>query len=192
MKSLPRFEHINATSLDEAISILQRCGDKAWVLAGGTDVIGTMRFDVLRENPELIVNLKTIPGLEYIKEEDGMLKIGALTRLEDIANSPVARSRYSALSEAAGRTASPHVREMGTIAGNICQLIRCWYFRKEDNRFDCLRKGGKACHATVGDNRYHSIFGATRVCAPPCTSNCPAGNDIPSYLSSIRDGNRSA
>ena len=91
--------------------------------------------------------------------------------------------------EAAGRTASPHVREMGTIGGNICQLIRCWYFRKEDNRFDCIRKGGKACHAAVGDNRYHSIFGATRVCPPPCTANCPAGNDIPSYLSSIRDGN---
>jgi NADPH-dependent glutamate synthase beta subunit-like oxidoreductase/CO/xanthine dehydrogenase FAD-binding subunit len=189
MKSLPRFEHINATSIKEAVSILRRHGQKAWVMAGGTDVIGTLRFDVLRDHPEAIVNLKTIPGLDYIREEDGLLKIGALTRLEDIATSPVARSRYTALSQAAGRTASPHVREMGTIGGNICQLIRCWYFRSEDNRFDCIRKGGKACHAAVGDNRYHSIFGAARVCPPPCTINCPAGNDMPSYLSSIRDGN---
>ena len=55
-------------------------------MAGGTDLIGTMRFEVLRDYPEVVINLKTIPGLDYIKEEDGMLKIGALTRLEDIAN----------------------------------------------------------------------------------------------------------
>ena len=97
----------------------------------------------------MLINLKTIPGLDYIKEEDGLLKIGALTRLEDIADNSTARSQYAALSEAARRTASPHVREMGTIGGNICQLIRCWYFRKEDNRFDCIRKGGKMCHAVV-------------------------------------------
>jgi hypothetical protein len=189
MKSLMNFKHINAGTIDEAVSILRRHGNKAWVLAGGTDLIGTMRFEVLRDYPEVVVNLKTIPGLDYIKEEDGWLKIGALTRLEDIANNSIALDRYTALAEAAHRTASPHVREMGTIGGNICQLIRCWYFRTEDNRFDCIRKGGQMCHAAVGDNRYHSIFGATRVAAPPCTSNCLAGNDIPSYLSSIREDN---
>ena len=134
-----------------------------------------------------MINLKSIPGLDHIKEEDGVLKIGALTRLEDIAKNDTIRTRYTALAQAAGRTASPHVREMGTIGGNICQLIRCWYFRKEDNRFDCMRKGGKSCYATVGDNRYHSIFGATRVCPPPCMDYCQAGNDIPSYLSQLRE-----
>jgi len=188
MKSLMKFEHINAQTIDEAISILRQYGEKAWVLAGGTDLLGTMRFEVLRQYPEVVVNLKSIPGLDYIKEEDDMLKIGALTRLEDIATSPVARSQYTALAEAAHRTASPHIREMGTIGGNICQLIRCWYFRKEDNRFDCIRKGGAMCHAVVGDNRYHSIFGAVRVGPPPCTSDCPAGNEISSYFSSIREG----
>jgi NADPH-dependent glutamate synthase beta subunit-like oxidoreductase/CO/xanthine dehydrogenase FAD-binding subunit len=189
MKSLMKFEHINAASLNDAISILRQYGDKAWVLAGGTDLVGTMRFEVLRDYPEVLVNLKTIPGLDFIKEENGNLKIGALTRLEDIATNPVVRTRYTALSEAARRTASPHVRAMGTIGGNLCQLIRCWYFRKEENRFDCIRKGGSMCHAVIGDNRYHSIFGAARVAPPPCSSNCPAGNDIPSYLSSIRDNN---
>jgi NADPH-dependent glutamate synthase beta subunit-like oxidoreductase/CO/xanthine dehydrogenase FAD-binding subunit len=189
MKTLMKFEHINAASLENAVSILRQYGDKAWVLAGGTDLVGTMRFDVLEKYPEVLINLKTIPGLNYIKEEGATLKIGALTRLEDIAVHSVIRDRYAALSEAARRTASPHVRAMGTIGGNLCQLIRCWYFRKEENRFDCIRKGGTMCHAVVGDNRYHSIFGAVRVATPPCSSNCPAGNDIPSYLSSIRDNN---
>ena len=85
MKSLMKFEHVNATSLDDAISILREYGNKAWVLAGGTDLVGTMRFEVLQDYPEILVNLKTIPGLDYIKEEKGILKIGALTRLEDIA-----------------------------------------------------------------------------------------------------------
>jgi NADPH-dependent glutamate synthase beta subunit-like oxidoreductase/CO/xanthine dehydrogenase FAD-binding subunit len=186
MKSIKNFKHINANTVNDAISILRRYRNKAWVVSGGTDLVGTMRFEVLHDYPEVVVNLKTIPGLDYIREEDGLLKIGALTRLEDIANSPLINGSYRAVSQAAGRTASPHIRAMGTISGNICQLIRCWYFRKEDNRFDCIRKGGAMCHAAVGDNRYHSIFGATRVAAPPCTSNCPAANDIPSYLSYIR------
>jgi NADPH-dependent glutamate synthase beta subunit-like oxidoreductase/CO/xanthine dehydrogenase FAD-binding subunit len=191
MKTLRKYEHINATTLEEAVSLLDRYGEKAWLNAGGTDLIGTLRFEVLRDYPEVIINLKTIPGLDYIREEKGLLKIGALTRLEDIAHNPLVRSRFAALAEAARRTASPHVRAMGTIGGNLCQLIRCWYFRKEDNRFDCLRKGGAMCHAAVGDNRYHSIFGSVRVASPPCSSNCPAGNDVSTYLSYLREGNLS-
>ena len=188
MKSLMEFEHINAATIDEAVSALRRYGEKAWILAGGTDVIGTMRFEVLRNYPEVLINLKAIPGMDYIREEESLLKIGALTRLQDIAMDATVKGKYGVLSEAAGRTASPHVREMGTIGGNICQLIRCWYFRKEDNRFDCIRKGGKMCHAMLGDNRYHSIYGAVRVADTPCTSACPANVDIPAYLSLIREG----
>ncbi|MDZ7261699.1 MAG: FAD-dependent oxidoreductase, partial [candidate division KSB1 bacterium] len=143
---------------------------------------------VLRTYPETVINLKTIPGLDYIKEENGTVKIGALTRLQDIANSPIIKTKYAALAEAARQAASPHVREMGTIGGNICQLNRCWYFRKEGNRFDCIRKGGRTCYAIVGENRYHSIFGATKTSVPPpCSSECPGNVDIPSYLSKIRD-----
>jgi xanthine dehydrogenase YagS FAD-binding subunit len=126
-----------------------------------------MRFEVLPDTmyPQVLVNLKTItPSLDYIKEEKGMLRIGALTRLEDIAKSSVVKSQWAALSEAAHKTASPHIREMGTIGGNICQLNRCWYFRLHDNRFFCLRKGGKACFAMAGENRYHSIFGGVSAC----------------------------
>jgi xanthine dehydrogenase YagS FAD-binding subunit len=120
-----------------------------------------MKDRILPRYPEAIVNLKTIPGLDFIREEGGTLTIGALTRLEDIATHPVVQSRYAALAEAAGRTASPHLREMGTLGGNICQDIRCWYYRSPDNRFPCLRKGGGRCYAIEGDNRYHSIFGGS-------------------------------
>lgn len=156
------FEHINAKTIDEAVSALS--GGNARVIAGGTDLLGTMKDEILPEYPETIVNLKTIPGLDYIKEEGGMLKIGALTVLEDIAIDSVVKSKYAALAEAAFRTASPHIREMGTIGGNICQMNRCWYFRNPNNRFDCVRKGGGMCYATAGDNRYHSIFGGVLAC----------------------------
>jgi NADPH-dependent glutamate synthase beta subunit-like oxidoreductase len=189
MKTIRKFNHINARSIDDAVSNLRRYGEKACVMAGGTDLLGTLRFEILQDYPEAVINLKTIPGLDYIREENGVLKIGALTRLEDIAVSSTARNKYPALSEAASKTASPHIREMGTIGGNICQLIRCWYFRKDDNRFDCTRKGGKKCYAITGDARYHSIFGSTRVDCTPCSNECPNNVDIPDYMSKVREGN---
>jgi xanthine dehydrogenase YagS FAD-binding subunit len=162
MKTWKKFAHVDAKTIQEAASIL-RAGNAA-LIAGGTDLLGTMRFEILPHYPEIVVNLKTVTGLDYIREEGGMLKIGALTRLEDIAKSELVRSKYSALAEGAHRTATPHIREMGTLAGNICQLPRCWYFRLPDNRFNCIRKGGKACYAVMGENRYHSIFGAVKAC----------------------------
>jgi xanthine dehydrogenase YagS FAD-binding subunit len=162
MKTLKKFSHVNAKTIDEAASLL--AAGHAALLSGGTDLLGTMRFEVLPTYPEILVNLKTIPGMDYIKEDAGVLKIGALTRLEDIAKSELIHKKYAALAEGAHRTATPHIREMGTIAGNICQLNRCWYFRNPDNRFYCFRKGGKTCYALPGDNRYHSIFGAVKMC----------------------------
>ncbi len=139
---------------------------QASVISGGTDLIGTIRERVLREAqyPGTVVNLKTIPDMDYIKEDGGALKIGALAKLEAIATNEIILSKYTALAQAAGKTASHHLREMGTISGNICQYNRCWYFRKPENRFDCIRKGGNMCYAMAGDNRYHSIFGAVKAC----------------------------
>ena len=160
-----KFTHINAATIDEAAAKLEEYDGKAYVNAGGTDLIGTLRFEVLREYPEAIINLKTIaPSMSYIKEEGGTLKIGALATLEEIAESEVVKSKWAALAEAAAKTASPHLREAGTIGGNICQMNRCWYFRKGQNRFDCIRKGGNMCFAMAGENRYHSIYGAVKAC----------------------------
>jgi xanthine dehydrogenase YagS FAD-binding subunit len=158
---MKRFAHVNALTIDEAVSTLKRYGGKAEVIAGGTDLLGKMKDRILPAYPEALINLKSIAGLDFIKEEGGVLKIGALTRLEDIAIDSTVKEKYGALAEAAHRTASPHLREMGTLGGNICQDIRCWYYRNPNNRFPCLRKGGGRCYAIEGDNRYHSIFGGS-------------------------------
>ncbi len=157
------FNHTNAKTLAEARTAL--AGGKANLIAGGTDLIGTLKDNILPAYPATLVNIKTIvPGLDYIKEEAGMLKVGATTRLADIASSPVVNQKYTALAQAASRVGTPHVRDMATIGGNIAQLHRCWYFRKPENRFNCIRKGGTTCFAMTGDNRYHSIFGNVNRC----------------------------
>jgi xanthine dehydrogenase YagS FAD-binding subunit len=155
------FTHFNASTIDEAVSLLRRYQGKANLIAGGTDILGKMKDRILPGYPEALINLKTIPGLDTIVEENDLLKIGPLAILEDIAHNETVRSEYGALAEAARRTASPHLREMGTIGGNICQDIRCWYYRNSENRFPCLRKGGGRCYALKGDTRYHSIFGGS-------------------------------
>ncbi len=156
------FNHVNATTLAEIKTAL--ADGKTVLNAGGTDLLGTLKDNILRTYPSTVINLKTVPGLDFIEEKKGMLKIGAATRLADIAADPTVRNKYTALAEAASRVASPHIRDMGTIGGNIAQLHRCWYFRKPENRFDCKRKGGSKCFAMMGDNRYHSIFGAEGGC----------------------------
>ena len=156
------FNHVNATSLAEIKTAL--VDGKTTIIAGGTDLLGTLKDNILRTYPATLINLKTVPGLDYIKEEGKMLKIGATTRLADIAANTTVQKKYTALAQAASRVATPHVREMATIGGNIAQLHRCWYFRKPENRFDCKRKGGDRCYAMMGDNRYHSIFGVKNGC----------------------------
>jgi xanthine dehydrogenase YagS FAD-binding subunit len=156
------FNHTDAKTLAEAKTAL--VGGKAEIIAGGTDIIGRLKDNVLPTHPTTLINIKTIPSLDYIKEEAGVLKIGAAARLADIAANPVINQKYTALAQAASRVATPHVRDMGTIGGNLAQLHRCWYFRKPENRFPCVRKGGTTCYAMMGDNRYHSIFGAVNKC----------------------------
>ena len=140
------FNHTNAKTLAEAKTAL--AGGKATIIAGGTDLLGTLKDNILPTYPATVINIKTIPGLDFIKEEAGMLKIGAATKLADIAANPAINQKYTALAQAALRVATPHVRDMGTIGGNLAQLHRCWYFRKPENRFNCIRKGGThvLCH----------------------------------------------
>ncbi len=159
---MKRFSHINATTIDEAVSALEK--GRARVIAGGTDLLGLLKDNVLPDYPETVINIKTIPGMNFVSEEKGLLRIGALTLLDDIARNKTIQQEYAALAEAAARAAHPHIREMGTIAGNLCQLPRCWYFRLRNNRFFCRRKGGKVCPAITGDARYHSIFGGIKGC----------------------------
>lgn len=156
------FKHIQASSIEEAAALAAH--EDVMVIAGGTDLLGTLKDECLPFYPNYIVDLKSIPGLDRIEETDTELVIGALVKLQDIADSEIVRTHAQALAEACSRAASPTIRQMGTIGGNICQMHRCWYFRSPNNRFVCSRKGGKECYAYKGDNRYHSILGIEGGC----------------------------
>lgn len=163
------FYHVDAQSFTDAASQLTQYGSAAKVLGGGTDLIGELRSRVIEANtvaplqPQYLVNLKTIPNADYMTESGGVLKIGALAKIHDIEMSSSVQNDYPLLAKAAHATGTYQIRVMGTIAGNICQDVRCWYYRSAS--FTCLRKGGTTCYASLGDNsRMHSIFGGPGGC----------------------------
>jgi len=156
-----KITHINATTIDDAVSAL---GSNAAVIAGGTDLYNAMKGFIYPTPPDTLVNIKTIPGMDYIKEEGGMLKIGAMTRLADIAESSVVKAKWSSLAEGAHLVGTPQLRNMGTLGGNLCQDTRCWYYRAENNQFNCFRKGGILCFLTIGRTERHSAILGGQVC----------------------------
>ncbi len=181
------FKHINAKTVAEATHILKEHGSRAKIIAGGSDLLGTLKDQIHPDYPKIVVNIKTLDGLEYIKEENGTLKIGALTKLKDLENDPVLNEKHPILTKAARQIASPQIRNEATIGGNLCQEPRCWYYRYPNNTFHCLRKGGTRCNALIGENRYHSIFGSVRMDKTACSTACPAGTNIPVYLKELRE-----
>lgn len=167
---MKKFAYRNATTVAGAASLL-KAGNAA-ILAGGTDILNLLKTGALTNPPETLVNIKNIPGLNSITKDVEGLKIGASARISDIASSDAVQSDYSALASAAASVGSPALREMGTIAGNLCQEVQCWYFRRSfltGTFFDCRRKGGKKCYAVEGDNRYHAVLGGNR-----CFAVCPS------------------
>ena len=167
--------HHSAKSLEEAAARLVEAAGSARAVAGGTDLVGILKDRVHNGSPETLVDLKTIPGLAAIEERDGALAIGSLARLSELERHPVVRERHRALAQAAQAIASPQLRNMGTVGGNIAQEPRCWYYRSPDDAFDCMRKGGRYCNALTGDSRHHSIAGSMKVETRPCTNACPEG-----------------
>jgi len=150
---LPKFSYARATSVDNALAILD--DRPALIHAGGTDLLGCLRDGIFRA--DTVVSLSGIKELEGVRTTaDGGVRIGALTSIADLATDDSIRTRYPALAEAASVVASPQLRNQGTLGGNLCQKPRCWYYRGD---FHCLRKGGEKCFAYEGENRYHCIFG---------------------------------
>jgi xanthine dehydrogenase YagS FAD-binding subunit len=152
------FEWVEPRTVDEALTLL---GEGAMAKAGGVDLLDRMKEGL--EAPARLVSLRGISGLDRIEEEPGGgLRIGPLVTLARLAEHPGVRQRFTALADAAGHAATPQIRNMATLAGNLLQRPRCWYFRQAD--FTCRKKGGSECLAQGGDNRYHAIFG-NGVCA---------------------------
>ena len=154
---ITRFEWTNARSIDDAIDQLN---DKAIPKAGGVDLMDRLKEGL--DAPSRLVNIRSIAGLDYVKEESGWLRIGPMVTLATIADHPVIRRGYTVLADAALNAATPQIRNMATVGGNLLQRPRCWYFRSD--QFHCLRKGGDRCFAQDGENEYHAIFN-NDVCA---------------------------
>jgi xanthine dehydrogenase YagS FAD-binding subunit len=185
------FEHHNATSVEEAVALLNEYQGKAKFIAGGTDLLGALKDQVFPEYPAAVINIKTIEGLDYLRHDNKALRIGALARLDDIVKFPVIKEEYKLLAEAAYSVATPHIRNMATIGGNLAQDVRCWFYRyprQIGGPIACLRKGGKFCSALAGDNRYHSIFGAAPLPESPGRANGSARSGISAYPSKVRKG----
>jgi NADPH-dependent glutamate synthase beta subunit-like oxidoreductase/CO/xanthine dehydrogenase FAD-binding subunit len=186
------FKYAKAESFASCAAALQESArGKAVVMAGGTDLLGVLKGKLLREYPETVISLKGIEDADYIKSENGRVEIGAMTRLVEIAESDMIKSDVPMLAEAAYSVATPIIRNVATIGGNICQDVRCWFYRyphEIGDRYDCMHKGGDECYAIRGDDRYHSIFGGMKANTTPCTFGCPANTNIPAYMEKLRAG----
>ena len=156
------FEWISPTSINEAVSALTSApapddaDEAARPIAGGQDLLTTMKDYITR--PTRVVNLKGIRGLDRIVADGKSgLRIGPLVTLTQLDEDPVVRRNFPGLAEAAHSIATPQIRNLGTVGGNLCQRPRCWYFRLEEAV--CLKKGGSECFAATGENKYHAILG---------------------------------
>lgn len=159
---MPHFELYQPDTLENAIDLARRIGKGAWFLAGGNDSLDW--FKDRHKRPTAVIDMTGIASLKGIRETEDGLEIGALTTLAEVESSPLVREKYSLLSTAAGRVASPQIRNAGTLGGNLCQDTRCWYYRYG---VSCYRAGGITCYADTpeGQNREHCVFGASRCVA---------------------------
>jgi xanthine dehydrogenase YagS FAD-binding subunit len=150
-----RFEYVNPNSLKQALGLLSANWGEAEILAGGTDLLALMKDYVV--TPKRVVNIKQLPGMHAISAERDELRIGALVTLDRIADAAQIRRDYPALAQCVADAASPQIRNMATIGGNLCQRPRCWYFR---NGMGLLPRTADGKSLVVeGDNRYHAILG---------------------------------
>ena len=168
---MPAFDLLQPANTEDALSLLNRHGNQAWVLGGGLDSFDWLKDRIKR--PSVVVDLSQIKELTGIREVNGGLEIGAMTTLTDVVRHPVVRQKFSILSTGAEAAASPQIRNQGTIGGNVSQDARCWYYR---GGWKCYRAGGNICYADTPSaiNREHAILGADRCVAVNPSDSAPA------------------
>jgi xanthine dehydrogenase YagS FAD-binding subunit len=152
---MKNFQYGKPASLEQAAAFLSKGDPSVFVMGGGTDLLGEIKEGLVE--PSVVIDLRAVPGLVYIKKDTDGVAIGALTTIADLAEDPGIQKDYRVLHEAAAVVASPQLRNMGTVGGNLCQRPRCWYYR--DARIVCNKKGGAKCYAEKGRNKYHAVFG---------------------------------
>ncbi len=168
---IPAFELFQPVTVDDALALQGRYGEKAWVLAGGLDSFD--RFKDRIKRPEVVIDLSQVKELRGVRTTSDGIEIGAMTTLTEVVRHPMVREKYGILPNAAEAAASPQIRNQGTIGGNVSQDARCWYYR---GGWPCYRAGGNICYADTptGLNREHAILDADRCVAVNPSDTAPA------------------
>ncbi len=159
---MPDLQLFQPAELADALNLADRYREDGWLLGGGQDTYGWLKDRV--KSPQAMIDLNGIDELRGIRETADGIEIGAVTTLIDIIEDTRLQQDYSLLVSAAERVASPQIRNVGTLGGNLVQDARCWYYRRG---LDCYRAGGNICYADSpqGMNREHCLFGASRCVA---------------------------
>ncbi|HEY6194663.1 MAG TPA: FAD binding domain-containing protein, partial [Candidatus Eisenbacteria bacterium] len=154
MLTLPVFEWVRPTSVDGVLRELAEHPGECLLMAGGTDAVPNLKHRL--HEPRRVVALAGVRELHEVRETAAGLELGALVTLSALARLPALQRDYAAVARAASLVASPQIRNMGTLGGNLCQRNRCWYFR--DEHVNCFLKGGEKCFALDGENQFHAVF----------------------------------
>jgi xanthine dehydrogenase YagS FAD-binding subunit len=151
------FSNVNPRDLRQAVSLAREArlnGRSVSFAGGGSDLLGLVKERIV--NPDLLIHLSGIKGLDRVEAGGGRVRIGGQITLDSLSRHALISSRYAVLAEAAASVATPQIRNAGTLAGNVCQRPWCWYFR---NGFPCYKVGGNTCFSITGENQFHAIFG---------------------------------
>lgn len=169
--NMPEMELYQPVQIQDAVSLAARLAERGWLVGGGQDTYGWIKDRAKR--PEALIDLTGIESMRGIRETADGIEIGALTTLTEIHSNDMIRSQYGVLAEAAEAVASPQIRNVGTLAGNVSQDVRCWYYRRG---LQCYRAGGNLCYADTpeGQNREHALFNASRCVAVTPSDTAPA------------------
>ncbi|MCH7853557.1 MAG: xanthine dehydrogenase family protein subunit M [Proteobacteria bacterium] len=168
---MTRFELYRPADIAGALDLVDKLGSDGWLIAGGQDSLDWFKDRAKR--PTAVVDLSRIESMRGMRETEDGLEIGALVTVTEIEESTLIQNFYGVLADAASRVASPQIRNVGTIGGNVCQDTRCWYYR---SGLDCYRAGGSTCYADTPEamNREHCLFGADRCVAVSPSDLAPA------------------
>lgn len=183
--NMPDMELYQPVQVEDALALASRLADRGWLLGGGQDTYGWIKDRAKR--PEALIDLNGIESMRGIRETSDGIEIGALATLTEISSNPLIRDRYELLAKAASVVASPQIRNVGTIAGNVSQDVRCWYYRRG---LDCYRAGGNLCYADTPEaqNREHALFNASRCVAVTPSDTGPALVALEAQMVISREG----
>ena len=168
---MPNMELYQPVQVEDALALADRLAERGWLVGGGQDTYGWLKDRA--KSADALIDLSGIESLRGIRETADGIEIGALTTLTEVAQNPLIQQRYSLLSDAAKVVASPQIRNIGTLGGNVSQDVRCWYYRRG---LSCYRAGGNLCYADTpqGMNREHALFEGSRCVAAGASDTAPA------------------